>query len=197
LEEQLRSQLVSMIQECQDRVFSSYRTRNSSSPAVSRTDLAQPTSFSAPILTSSLHADLGNLSSLPEERPDDILDNMYQRPPYQRQSLSNPDFHDRQQAPKPARRDETSESGYVSDLSALNASASTGQDTGLDLATSNSSSGIHSQSQPTEGVANTNNGNTQSFTSYPEDYGLSPRLSGDFSDMYMYGNHSWEAPFLP
>jgi hypothetical protein len=181
-------------------VFSSYRTRNSSSPAVSRTALAQPTSFPAPIPISSLHTDLGNLSSLSEERPEDILDNLYQRPPYQSRSLSNPDFHDRQQAPKPARRDETSESGYVSDFSALNASGSTSQDTGIDLTTSNSSSGIQSQSQPTEDHADTNNGNAQSFAAYTDGYtaeGLSPHLPENFSDMYVYGSHSWEAPFLP
>jgi hypothetical protein len=200
LEEQLRSQLVSMIQECQDRVFSSYRSRNSSSPAVSRMALAQPHSIPALITTSSLPADLGNLRTLPEERSEDILDSLYQRPPYQSQSLSNPDFHDRQQAPKPTRRDETSESGYVSDFSALNAPASTSQDTGIDLTISNSSSGIQPQSKPTEGHADTHNGNTPSFTSYTDDYtaeGVSPRLSEDFSDMYMYGSQSWEAPFLP
>jgi hypothetical protein len=200
LEEQLRSQLVSMIQECQDRVFSSYRTRNSSSPAVSRTALAEPSSFSSRITTSSARADLVNPSTLPEDRPEDILDSLYQRLPYQSQSLSNPDFHAQQQAQKPARRDETSESGYVSDFSALNASGSTSQDTGIDLTTGNSSSGIQLQSQPTKGHADTDNGNAQSFTSYTDEYtaeGLSPRLSEDFSDMYMYGNHSWEAPFLP
>jgi hypothetical protein len=121
-------------------------------------------------------------------------------PPYQSQSLSNPDFYDRQQAPKSARRDETSESGYVSDLSALNASGSTSHDTGIDLPTSTNSSGTRSQSQPAQGHAGTNNGNTQSFTSYTDDYtaeGLSPHLPEDFSDMYMYENHSWEALFLP
>jgi len=194
-----------MIQECQDRVFSNYRTRSSSSPAVSRTALAQPTSFSAPITTSSLRADLRNMSTLPEEKPEDILDNLYQRPPYQSQSLSNPDFHDQQQAPKFTRRDETSESGYVSDFSALTASVSTSQNTGIDLTTCNSSSGSQLQSQFTEDHAAKNNGTTQSFTSYTEDYtadGLSFRqdvgtlsLSEDLSDMYGYENHDWEAPF--
>lgn len=210
LEEQVRSQLVSMIQECQDRVFSSHRTRNSSGPVASTT--AQPSSFSAPILTSSITPDAVNLSSLLEERPIEVLDNLYQRPPYQSQSLSNPEFQLRggQQASETTTRNESSESGYVSDFSAMHASSSMSQGTRTDLTSELASnlSGIQPQSHLTEDRGDTENDNTQSFTAFTDDstteaqsISLQQEIDGtlfppeDFSNLYLYNNQSGDALF--
>jgi hypothetical protein len=209
LEEQLRSQLVSMIQECQDRVFSSYRARNSSDPVGFTT--TQPASVSTPILTSSVPPDTGTLSSIPEEGPIQVLDNLYQRPPYLNQSLSTPDFQLRgeQQASETTARNDPSESGYVSDFSTVHASVSISQEIGTDLTSdlASSCSGMQSLSQSTKDRGDKNN-NIRSLAVYPDasmteaqsaflqqeiDDALFP--PDDFPDMYMYSNQRWDGTF--
>ncbi|KAE9373020.1 hypothetical protein N431DRAFT_337578 [Stipitochalara longipes BDJ] len=195
-----------MIQECQDRVFSSYRNLSSSGPGLSR--IAQgPLNASAPIITSSLPGGLGNPNDLPEERSENFLDNLYQRPPYQSQTLSNSVFHlhNQRQAFETRRQNEPSESGYVSDFSGLNAPRSLSTDTSTDLTTASSRSGANSQSQPTSNYVGEYSSGTQPSMSYNENDTpgtlsldgevVALPLSEDFSEMYMYGDHSWEVPF--
>ena len=205
LEEQVRSQLVSMIQECQDLVFSTYRNLNSSSPGLSGIE-GDPSISSVPIPSSSIPGGLQNPNRLLEEGRESILENLYQRPPYQSQTLSNPDIQllVQQQAPKSARQNESSESGYVSDFSAPNAPGILNNNPSTDLTTA-SRSGVGSQSQPTSDYAETYDSSTQPSMSYNENYvrgtfslddeATTLPFSEDLSDMYMYENPSWGMPF--
>lgn len=114
IEDGLRRRLVDMIQECQNHVFSTYRSRQSSHTISSPIPSFPPEieslfSFEPP--STNREQNQNSTNSL------DMLQNLYQEPPYQTQLQSTfvPDIGG-DDFTEEAQRNSSSDSGYMSDI---------------------------------------------------------------------------------
>ena len=121
IEDGLRNQLVNMIQECQNYVFSTYRSRLTSNLSIS--SWQGTSSDSAPALNSRTPMGTEGMNwSFSEEQEGlvEMLQTFYQEPPYQINPQSTPEFNT---APENftdiAGQNLLSDSGYTSELSVL------------------------------------------------------------------------------
>ena len=91
IEAQLRSQSVGMIQDCQDRVFSPYRSRYPSNAATSSPPLDKSISTLAPDSSPAPSTDQVASNSLSEERLGERLEKPFHQSSYQTTQQSNLD----------------------------------------------------------------------------------------------------------
>jgi hypothetical protein len=159
----LRNRLVAMIQECQDHVFSNYRS--SLSPNMS-THLPHIGSAACQILQSTSLSSAGSeeppsagTAKIPEDHPTDTLE--VQRSPYQDSSRSIPHSMLLESTAWVAEHNESSDSGYISNPSVVDVCS---QDT-RGIFALRTSTWPHSQVEPQPQMSSSNAQPTQTFTS--------------------------------
>jgi hypothetical protein len=121
----LRSQLVNMIRESQDQVFSTYRARPAWNTSGSNQTGADTSTSPQPHFPISSSKDQRFSDSLDgEDQSTAMLENFFQSPPYQDNDDLGWDSTMSQRSSEVAAQNASSDSGYISNLSFLNASSS-------------------------------------------------------------------------